>query len=571
MIFPAKSSVCLKASAAGVGLLAILASGCGGGDDSDLPQLAPATSGSLQSCETLATAYSAPNTRIISATRVAAGTLQIAGKAIPEHCLISGAMYERVSAVDAQPYAIRFEVRLPAAWNGRFFYQGNRGLDGAVTPATGVLPGGGPLSSGLSMGFAVVSSDGGHTSAQNPLFGIDPVARLDYGYQAVEKITPVAKAIVAAAYGRAPDRSYFVGCSNGGRLSLVAAARFPKDFDGYIAGSSGLNLPQAAMGQLYAAQQWNTIDSTNAENAFSAPERLLVSTKILERCDALDGAKDGLVQDNSACQAAFDLSRDVPSCGPSGRNGACLTEAQKIVIKNVFTGPRNSAGTALYTTNPFDPGISQVGWGARKFGGASPTGLDSGAVAFVFQTPPADPATYDARKFALGFSMDLDAPKLFATSGIYATASMQYMPPPAGSLSDAKNRGAKLMIFHGASDGNFSQDDVTHWYDNLRTANGGDATKFARYYRIPGMGHCGDGPATDQFDMLTPLVNWVEKGVPPDAVIASARGVGNAGGVNAELPRDWAPARSRPLCAYPTVARYKGSGDVEAAESFSCQ
>lgn len=128
-----------------------------------------------------------------------------------------------------------------------------------------------------------------------------------------------------------------------------------------------------------------------------------------------------------------------------------------------------------------------------------------------------------------------------------------------------------MMVYHGTNDPIFSSDDTTAWYDALRTANNGDASNFARFYRVPGMNHCSGGPPTDQFDMLAPLVNWVEKGQAPDSVVANARGPGNAGGVNADVPAAWSATRSRPLCAYPQVARYNGTGDVESASSFSCK
>jgi len=144
-------------------------------------------------------------------------------------------------------------------------------------------------------------------------------------------------------------------------------------------------------------------------------------------------------------------------------------------------------------------------------------------------------------------------------------------PPDGANLARLKNRGAKMLVYHGTSDPIFSSDDTTGWYEALRAANSGDASNFARFFRVPGMNHCSGGPATDQFDMLTPLVNWVEKGQAPDSVLATARGTGNAGGVNADLPAAWSAARSRPLCPYPKVARYKGSGSVEDAASFSCQ
>ena len=149
---------------------------------------------------------------------------------------------------------------------------------------------------------------------------------------------------------------------------------------------------------------------------------------------------------------------------------------------------------------------------------------------------------------------------------------MSFMTPPnAASLGTLKNRGAKMLVYHGTSDPIFSSDDTTSWYESLRAANSGDASNFARFFRVPGMNHCSGGPATDQFDMLTPLVNWVEKGQAPDSVTASARGAGNAGGVNADVPAGWAANRTRPLCAYPKVARYKGSGSIEDAANFSCQ
>jgi hypothetical protein len=149
---------------------------------------------------------------------------------------------------------------------------------------------------------------------------------------------------------------------------------------------------------------------------------------------------------------------------------------------------------------------------------------------------------------------------------------MSFMTPPnPTNLSAVKNRGAKMLVYHGSSDPIFSSDDTTSWYEGLRSANGGDASNFARFFRVAGMNHCSGGPATDQFDMLTPLVNWVEKGQAPDSVQASARGPGNAGGANTDVPSNWSPSRTRPLCAYPNIAVYKGSGSVEDAANFTCQ
>jgi feruloyl esterase len=146
-------------------------------------------------------------------------------------------------------------------------------------------------------------------------------------------------------------------------------------------------------------------------------------------------------------------------------------------------------------------------------------------------------------------------------------------PPDETNLSTLKARGAKLMVYHGTSDPVFSSDDTTDWYQRLATVNGGDASNFARFYPVPGMNHCSGGPTADQFDMLTPLVAWVEKGVAPDSVVATARGPANAV-PNTEVPADWNAAghdRTRPLCAYPKNAHYTGSGNINDASSFSCQ
>src|SRR5687768_2405434 len=172
------------------------------------PQLSPAQPATLiGTCEGLQAQLSGlPNTVITASSTVGAGTLQLAGQPVRAHCRVTGRMNDRVG-LDGRPYAIGFELRLPVEWNGRFWYQGNGGIDGSVVPATGAL-GGGPLTHALAQGFAVLSSDAGHPGAYGPTFGFDPQARLDYGYQAVGTLTPMAKAAINVAYGKRPDRSY---------------------------------------------------------------------------------------------------------------------------------------------------------------------------------------------------------------------------------------------------------------------------------------------------------------------------------------------------------------------------
>ena len=314
-----------------------------------LPQLSPATPADfIGSCEDLpARIGTLPATVITGATTIAAGALTVAGQPVPEHCRLTGRMNDRVSAVDGNSYAISFEMRLPKAWNGRFFHQGNGGIDGSVATANTTF-GGGALTSTLLQGFAVLSSDAGHSGSLGPAFGFDPQARLDYGYQAVGTLTPMAKQVIAIAYGKGPDRSYFGGCSNGGRHTLVAAARYAQDYDGYLAGSPGYNLPLAALANIWGAQRYATVATgdpktpAGLETAFTATERKMVAAAVLARCDALDGVTDGMVQNPKACQRKFDLARDVPTCS-GDRDGTCLTAAQKTAIDPIFRGGATTA------------------------------------------------------------------------------------------------------------------------------------------------------------------------------------------------------------------------------------
>lgn len=551
-----------------------------------LPQLSPATPGALANCEALVSSFSAPNTTITSAASVPAGTVSTQGFVIgfaPAHCLVKGSMYPR-TGIDGQSYAINFEMRLPQAWSGRFLFQGNGGTDGSVFPAIGMGTGGGSLTNALLQGFAVVSSDAGHTQAQTATFGFEPQARLDYGYQTTIKLTPVAKALIGAAYGRGPDRSYFAGCSNGGRHALVAASRLPGEFDGYLAGNPGFDLPQAAVAQVWGLQQWATIATPGATTTapfwlgggtvpdlgtgFTAAERAYVASRIVSKCDALDGATDGMVQATLICQAIFNINNDVPTCAGS-RTGSCLTSAQKTVIGKVFAGAKTSSGDRIYPGYPYDPGIvssSSLGgsdWAGWQF--VYPQLLSSLSAGTMFTVPPA----YIAWPTA---SIDALAAGIYATNATYTQSGMSFMTPPNPTdLSVLKNRGAKVLVYHGSADGAFSYYDTVRWYTMLGLANGSETTNFARLFTVPGMNHCSGGPSTDQFDMLTPLVNWVENGVAPASVVATARGAGNLGGTNPDVPSTWSASRTRPLCPFPKVAIYKGSGSIESAANFMCR
>ena len=434
------------------GSLALVVSlpGCGDVGSSNTAGRESATASAHQSCdqqsshitmpcEELAAALQFPNTSFTSSMSVAAGVLTVAGQNVGAHCLLVGNMYQRVSPIDGQTYAIGFEMRLPLDWNRRFFYQANTGMDGYVATAIGVSSGGGPLTSALMQGFAVISSDAGHSAAQNPTFGIDPQARLDYGYHAVGKLTPMAKSVIRTAYGRWPAYSYIGGCSNGGRHTMVAAERYADQYDGYLVGSPGFNLPKAAVASIYGGQQYASVANgamitggpfaglPDLSAGFTVPERQLVSQKVLERCDALDGVVNGLVQATVACQSAFSLDRDVPTC-TGARDGNCLSTAQKVALGNIFAGPQDGAGQPIYSSFPFDAGLAANGTYFWEF--ISPLLLDSGAVGFVFQTPPVNPATFVPPLFALRSNVQQLATSTYATDATYTESSESFMVPP---------------------------------------------------------------------------------------------------------------------------------------------
>ena len=292
-----------------------------------------------------------------------------ADKALPAACVVKGAANERVG-VDGKHYALDFEMRLPAQWNGRFLHQVNGGNDGEVVAAIGdpqeLNAYGG--ASALARGFAVLSSDEGHNGADpangvyglgaGAAFGLDPQARDDYGYSGDATLGPIGKAIIAAFYGEAPARSYMFGCSNGGRHTMVAASRMGDQYDGFVAGDPGFNLPRAAIQHAWDVQSFEAIDP-DIKKSFSAADMSLISRKVLAACDKLDGVEDGMVGDIRACQKAFHLA-DLQCAGE--KTDECLSRTQVDAPDAAPSGgPRNSKGVNnSIPTGPFpiDAGMS---------------------------------------------------------------------------------------------------------------------------------------------------------------------------------------------------------------------
>jgi feruloyl esterase len=535
-----------------------------------------------------------PNSRtqILSATANAATAAKGKAPAAPEHCEVLGKINER-TGVNAQPYAIKFHLRLPAAWNGNFFFEGGGGSNGNVGNAFGNLQGAQP-GNALALGYAVVSQDSGHDNAVNNdaarngtvTFGFDAQARLDFGYNSYDQVTQAAKAIVQIYYGRAPQRSYFVGCSEGGREGMVVSQRFPQHFDGVLACAPGLTLHKAALyGHSWDVQSFAEVSAATGiydrngqpllNKTFTDEDLDLASQAILSGCDGLDDLTDGVIDNFRACTAAVVTPKIEAARCAGPKRVTCLSAAQVAAILKVYAGAKNAQGQALYSDWAFDRGIGgkignnyNQGWRSWKIGaydapqnGAIIATLGSASVSAVFTTPPTEVAAAGAAPLAFLRSVNVQnaGSKLTATSGEYTTPVADFMRADSTDLSGFKTRGGKLVIVQGVSDPVFSINDTIRWWEELNRVNNGAAADFARMYAVPGMNHCGGGPATDQFDAFAALTAWVEKSTAPAQIVATA---GNA--------TPW-PGRTRPLCAYPAQARYNGSGSIEDARSFTCR
>ncbi|MBN2466589.1 MAG: tannase/feruloyl esterase family alpha/beta hydrolase, partial [Deltaproteobacteria bacterium] len=394
----------------------------------------------------------------------------------------------------------------------------------------------------------------------------DPQARLDYGYNAVGELTPMAKSLIKTYYGKFPDKSYIVGCSNGGRHTMVAASRYADKYDGFLAGAPGFNLPQAAVAQLWGAQQYATISNykdgrPDIFTSFSSEDTALVSDKIIEKCDALDGALDHWVGDPLACQELFNINRDVPTCPDEEE---CLSYAQKSVLARIHAGAMDNNGYPLYANFLWDPGIRSGNWLYWEF--VASTSLDPGAVGFIFSVPPEVPTGLDwvLNWNGIGFDVDADAPKIYETNDTYTESGMSFMTPPDLLMKQLHAKGGKLIVVHGTADAVFSAADTIYWYEELSAHYKSHTLDFVRLFLVPGMAHCSGGPSCDRFELFRALVDWVERGIEPDSVVATV----NPG--NSEVPSDWTSDRARPLCPYPATPIYNGNGDIESASSFYC-
>jgi feruloyl esterase len=478
------------------------------------------------SCESLAS-LTLPNTTITLAQPVAAGEFTPPNPTPPGANFKNMPAFCRVAATltPSKDSNIKIEVWMPAsAWNSKFQAVGNGGWSGAI-----VYP---SLARALARGYATASTDTGHSGGSGSFVLDHPEKLADFGYRAVHEMTVQAKAIIAAYYGDAPKLSYWNGCSSGGKQGLKEAQRFPADYDGIIAGAPANYWTHLMTGGIWIAQ------ATHKDEASFIPTSKfpIIHKAVLEACDALDGIKDGVLDDPRKCH--FD-PKVIQCQGDDTSN--CLTPPQVETARKIYTPAKNPrTGQEIFPA--MEPG-SELGWAGLA--GAQPFSIPVDHFKYVVFKDP----NYDWR--TLNFDSDV------ALADKIDNGTINAIDP---NLKPFVGHGGKLLLYHGWNDQLIAPRNAVNYYQSVLDTMGG-ASKVAdsvRLFMVPGMNHCqgGDGPGV--FDTVSVMEKWVEQGQPPDQIVASHVSSG-------------AVDRTRPLCAYPKVAQYKGSGSTDDAADFVCK
>ena len=447
----------------------------------------------------------------------------------PAHCRVFGQILPQVG----------FEVRMPAEWNGRFVLIGNGGYAGEPTDSPGRVN---QYGSYMKRGYAVAATDTGHSAITEPLgtFAADRQKLLDYAFRSLHVTAGAAKLLLHAYYGAAPQKSYYEGCSTGGRQGLILAQRFPDDFDGIVAGAPVLNFTGTMLHYVQAAKALKAAPLGTAKLP-------ALAAAIYQSCDAKDGLKDGLIDDPRRCD--FQPSRDLPKCEAGADRPDCFTAPQIATLEKLY-GEVTSKGAKVF---PFWPVSGETtgqnghsGWENWIITDNRPSIGTSFAETFFRYLAFAKP---DPQYEMTQFDVDKDLPKLESIH--------QILDATDTDLSRFQKRGGKLIMYHGWADPALNPMMGVEYYEAVQQRMGPATTDFFRLFMVPGMFHCGDGPGPNQFDKTGPLADWVERGTAPDSI-------------RAVKVTDGKPVRSRPLCPYPQVARYKGSGSIDDAANFAC-
>jgi feruloyl esterase len=467
-------------------------------------------------------------------TTIASARIVDASNSTPRHCQVDGHTASPGNEVN-------FRLALPEQWNGKFYFAGVGGLAGRL----------GTLTGGLERGYASATTDTGH-SADDPNWGANRAKEIDYGHRGTHLTAVASKELTAVFYGRAPQHAYFNGCSNGGRQAFMEVQRYPTDFDGVIAGHPAIGTPQQA-GRALVFQK--LLAST--ENYLPSEKVELLSKATLDACDAVDGLKDGLVSNPARCTFKPEMLKCTGADAPN-----CLTTPQIEVVKQIYSGAKLQDGKVYAYGFPLGHEGGTTGWRAWITGNTPPTKQADGTITFTSNLPTGFNLSEQNMRFLATdnddpsftwrtFKLDRDLPRLKVMSEI--------LSPLDPDLRSFKSRGGKLLIYHGWADPAISAYGSIDYYDKVGKVVGGtkELESFTRLYLAPGMHHCSGGPGPNEFDMLTALENWVERGVSPAAIVATHKTDGKVD-------------RTRPLCPHPQVARYNGSGSVDDAANFKC-
>jgi feruloyl esterase len=450
--------------------------------------------------------------------------------------------YCRVQAV-IRP-EIHFELWLPANWNRKFLMVGNGGLAGTISYSAMVAP--------LARGYATASTDTGHTADNDGHWMQGHMDRvIDYAHLGVHVTTEASKGIIRAFYGAPAQHSYFNGCSNGGEEALAEAQRYPGDYDGIIAGDPANYWTHLMMG----AHLWITqaLEAT-PESYIPASKTQMIGDAVYSACDALDGIKDGILNDPRKCH--FDPATLLCKNGDAP---TCLTAAQVETVKKIYQGGRTSDGQQIF------PGIlpggeGPGGWPTWITGAAPGRGSHTSLGMPVFNYLVFNDPKWDFRSFRWDRTGDIDSDVELVDAALGPI--LNNINP---DLAAFRSGGGKLIQYHGYSDPDISPLNSINYYQSVEqfvdrgTGRGLSETRnFYRLFMAPGMNHCGGGAGPDTFNMLAALDQWVEHGNAPEQVIA-------AHGIKGVVDM------TRPLCAYPERAVYNGSGSTNEAANFSCK
>jgi feruloyl esterase len=487
------------------------------------------------SCAALAT-LALPDTTITAAEPVSGPIFEPPGgrplDRLPAFCRV---------AATAKP-AVRFEVWLPAtSWNGKFQGVGNGANAGSISYDA--------MATAIRRGYAVASTDTGHatTNGRDAQWAMGhPELVVDFGYRGMHVMTEQAKIITKAFYGRPTNRSYYVGCSTGGRQGLMEAQRYPDDYDGLVTGAPAANWSRFQAG----GHLWIVLALNKDPASYIPADKLpLIERAVNDACDASDGVTDGVLEDPRRCH--FDAAALTCKAGESASE--CLTPKQASAVNNIWNGPRNSRGEVVYP--PYMRGAeAEGGWSTYMTGKGPVTGSHWDQASNVFRYMVFENPAWDFRTF------DYDKDVAYTDSKLGPI--MNAFDP---DLSGLRRHGGKLLMYHGWNDPSISPQNTINYYeaavDKWRAQNhpAEDAVPdFIRLFMVPGMLHCSGGPGTDTFDALGALERWVEQDTAPETITASHRANG-------------AVSRTRPLCAYPKVAVYNGRGSTDQAENFTCR